>query len=314
MGCGPSKEAGGAASPARAEPDIFQVETPAAPPKAPEPEPPSPPPRPQASPPIVAASPGPDETAAACVPCDSFKVDVTADTFGLCVCGFPQKEHSAASRAKVDGAKAFGETLERAAAVAHADACDDYTVDVAAEVFGTCVCGLPKAAHDLSTSRRRASSSGSRASFCVVAEDADPDACDTFRLDVNAATFGLCVCGKLKKVRACVEIDRRTAPSGENFSSSVTSTSIRLMFGRIDGSRSTAEPVACAPVEVGWKMRGPRRSTRSRRRGRPRGPGGPSARSSRPRPLPAAARRGPRWTSASTRASCPSPATSSRWT
>ena len=108
MGCGPSKEAGGAASPARAEPDIFQVETPAAPPKAPEPEPPSPPPRPQASPPIVAASPGPDETAAACVPCESFKVDVTADTFGLCVCGFPQKEHSAASRAKVDGAKAFG--------------------------------------------------------------------------------------------------------------------------------------------------------------------------------------------------------------
>ena len=56
MGCGPSKEAGGAASPARAEPDIFQVETPAAPPKAPEPEPPAPPPRPQASPPIVAAS------------------------------------------------------------------------------------------------------------------------------------------------------------------------------------------------------------------------------------------------------------------
>ena len=55
------------------------------------------------------------------------------------------------------------------------------------------------------------------------------------------------------------ELPRRNRWSGysrqtSNLSSSVTSKSIRLTFGRIDRSRRVLKTVAYAPMELGWTM------------------------------------------------------------
>ena len=82
--------------------------------------------------------------------CDAFKVDVTADTFGTCVCGLPRRAHSTAARsARSRSRNSFGDAWIEGATHSDPRACDDFRTDVTHPTFGTCICGSARSAHSV---------------------------------------------------------------------------------------------------------------------------------------------------------------------
>ena len=154
-------------------------------------------------------------------PCNAYHVDVSAPVFGTCVCGHPKAAHDVRVSAGGDGA---------APAPAAASAlppkqkqptpCGAYHVDVSAAVFGTCVCGHPKAAHGAAgsshpemaspiiTTRRSADTPPSSSTTAPVVA-AEP--CDNFHVDVTAKAFGVCRCGHSREAHDEAR-KRKTAP------------------------------------------------------------------------------------------------------
>ena len=77
--------------------------------------------------------------------CSSFRVDVTADKFGQCKCGYQKIEHSDAATDTSRGTAA--QVLFVAVQKEASGACSSYEIDLTAESFGQCKCGMPKVAH-----------------------------------------------------------------------------------------------------------------------------------------------------------------------
>ncbi|KAL1519976.1 hypothetical protein AB1Y20_023460 [Prymnesium parvum] len=145
------------------------------PPRAPPPRPsprviaaaPPPPPReaqPSPSAPVAASPATPASTPAAApapppaAACEAYRLDVTAQRFGDCTCGWPKSSHPPPRGARASGGGGGAARRSAAAEVAVAEeaappaaevaaACEDYRVDMTAARFGDCKCGLPKAAH-----------------------------------------------------------------------------------------------------------------------------------------------------------------------
>jgi len=81
-------------------------------------------------------------------PCSHFRVDVTAEKFGTCKCGYHQSEHKAKGE---NPARLALKSLKSAKNVAPIEKtgqpCNNYVENLSATAFQTCRCGHPKAAH-----------------------------------------------------------------------------------------------------------------------------------------------------------------------
>lgn len=83
-------------------------------------------------------------------PCKLYRIDVTAQRFGDCKCGFPKDAH--VEKDMNNAAKALKKLRSTQSAKDNFRArtgkpCDNYKVDTTAENFGTCLCGFPKDDH-----------------------------------------------------------------------------------------------------------------------------------------------------------------------
>jgi len=159
----------------------------------------SPPPPPGTSPPLDLATP--DEKTPAC---NEYRVDVTASGFGICVCGRPQSEHSAASRSKKrqSGSKrSIGEGWIDPTSEGDPRACDDFRVDIEHETFGMCKCGSQRAAHSSTAVRGRSENMRSpvRTKKVLDKEYIDQKACSNFVRDVESPIEDMCACGIIRK-------------------------------------------------------------------------------------------------------------------
>lgn len=82
--------------------------------------------------------------------CKNYRVDVNAENFGDCVCGFPKDAH--VDRGENNAAKALKKLRSTQSAKDNfrprtGKPCNNYKVDLNAENFGDCLCGFPKEAH-----------------------------------------------------------------------------------------------------------------------------------------------------------------------
>lgn len=79
-------------------------------------------------------------------PCQHFRIDVTASSFGMCKCGFSQSDHG---ETKINPARAALKSLKsvKVTVVKSDHACENYRVDPRATEFGLCHCGFKKADH-----------------------------------------------------------------------------------------------------------------------------------------------------------------------
>merc|ERR1712039_629911 len=93
-----------------------------------------------------------------------------------------------------------------AAGVNKDEACNDYQADVAAAEFGTCKCGHPKEAHIAKAENKAATElERLKRKSTTGARTAEP--CNDYKADVNAATFGTCLCGHPKEAHGEKEMN-----------------------------------------------------------------------------------------------------------
>jgi len=136
--------------------------------------------------------------------CDHYRVNMQAETFGECMCGWPKAAHTAEALAKkTDREKTVRRVnsteLRGKMAVKDKCPCARYIVNMESPNFGECMCGQPKANHTAEalsagevTKAARVDSMEVRAKFVQK----DKAQCERFEPDLSAeAGFGMCVCG-----------------------------------------------------------------------------------------------------------------------
>ncbi|KAJ1449820.1 hypothetical protein M885DRAFT_534393 [Pelagophyceae sp. CCMP2097] len=151
------------------------------------------------------------EAAAEAVPCNTFRMDMTA-SFGVCVCGLHRHAHSESALA-LGGAAMTTKLASGAVAKVGADTpppskrCDAYEVDMTASTFGACAnCGEPKRAHErtaldkkpLVAAKRRLNLDEAYNQRTSISgpDKAENMACDAFTMDIAAVTSVVCArCG-----------------------------------------------------------------------------------------------------------------------
>ncbi|GBG25116.1 Hypothetical Protein FCC1311_013342 [Hondaea fermentalgiana] len=81
-------------------------------------------------------------------PCQNFRVDVTADKFGMCKCGYHQSEHKEkADNPARRALQSLRSTSSSKPMTPDGKPCHNYVADVKADRFGMCVCGFHKSEH-----------------------------------------------------------------------------------------------------------------------------------------------------------------------
>ena len=137
--------------------------------------------------------------------CGHYRVNMQAENFGDCQCGWPKAAHSAdafKAREKTKPPERVG-SAELRARMLQKDkcACERYQVNMASANFGECMCGRPKADHTtaaLSAGEKavavRVDSADARAKM-VKREMADC-LCYEVKMGDNSVAFGTCVCGR----------------------------------------------------------------------------------------------------------------------
>lgn len=82
----------------------------------------------------------------------------------------------------------------------HAEPCKRYRVNVSAANFGDCICGWPKAAHSAAALDSKAATGKRRDSKELKARQIKKDIadCEKYVINMEAATFGDCICGRPK--------------------------------------------------------------------------------------------------------------------
>lgn len=123
-------------------------------------------------------------------------------------CGWPKAQHSAdalrptkpkSSSSLVKQSSESFAAGEAPAERAQFAACKAYVVNIEAATFGECMCGRPKAEHSesaLSAKYQPVSRQSSRAvSDDVAPQSGTSSACDKYQINLEAASFGECICG-----------------------------------------------------------------------------------------------------------------------
>jgi len=137
-------------------------------------------------------------------PCNRYRVNVAADNFGDCLCGWAKGEHSTGaflSEIK-KGKRVDSFELRSKMEKKEKQACDEYRIDMQAVNFGDCICGRPKIEHkELALTPMKASPRAMpvdekelHAKFTHVTKTD----CLRYQVNMNAANFGECVCGRPK--------------------------------------------------------------------------------------------------------------------
>ena len=138
-------------------------------------------------------------------PCKQYRVNVAAENFGDCLCGFPKAEHKASAfekntaepaRAKrVNSADAREKMMQKEKV-----ACKKYVVNMESANFGECVCGAKRDDHTaeaLAAGTKGGPKHGERDSAEVRAGFVQKEfvECKKYVVNMESANFGECVCG-----------------------------------------------------------------------------------------------------------------------
>jgi len=144
------------------------------------------------------------EKAVRMVPCNEYRVNMAGKVFGECMCGHPKAAHSAAALCKKVGAqrtKQDSTVLREKMTAKGYCACEKYMVNMQSASFGECTCGQPKSAHspaalasEEKTKMDRVNSTELRSKMV----QRDKCACEKYVVNMEAKTFGECICGEPK--------------------------------------------------------------------------------------------------------------------
>lgn len=142
-------------------------------------------------------------------PCSTYRVNMSAEEFGECVCGFPKVQHEAVAFAchvptaqkKTAQKKKFDETV-LVEQMTHHDktTCRLYEPNLKAASFGECKCGRPRSEHsDAALKAGALHSSKAKPDEAALVESMthrDKADCLKYQPNLQAASFGECVCGR----------------------------------------------------------------------------------------------------------------------
>ena len=138
-------------------------------------------------------------------PCNSYRVSTKAATFGNCVCGWPKAQHSEDAllnnRSGKDSATLTSPgTLQRKFLQKEKVQCARYEVDLHGADTGSCKhCGMARADHTASALAAADSSNAANLTSPGTLQrrfvQKEKVQCTKYVVDLNATTFGQCVCG-----------------------------------------------------------------------------------------------------------------------
>ena len=137
-------------------------------------------------------------------PCSSYRVDMKATGFANCHCGWSKSAHSAEAldAKKTVAQKKIRNEAELAKGFMQKElaTCTRYEVNMTSENFGECLCGRAKAEHSAKAmaacdDKGRASLSRDSEALRASFVQREKTSCIKFVVDMNAETFGQCVCG-----------------------------------------------------------------------------------------------------------------------
>eukprot|EP00965_Chrysotila_dentata_P148277 4894959-Pleurochrysis_carterae.AAC.3 len=141
-------------------------------------------------------------------PCNRYRVNVEAERFGDCLCGWTKAEHNThAFDLDPHSAKAKrlnSNELRNKMAKKEYATCDEYLINMNAENFGDCLCGKPKSEHKASALQGEqrgtptiVDSEEVRARF---AQNEATTTCTKYRVNVQAENYGECVTSRIGSI------------------------------------------------------------------------------------------------------------------
>lgn len=152
------------------------------------------------------------------VTCTRYRVNVTAENTGECVCGAARNEHTDAALAAGEkgGNAAVDEVELRKKFAQRAKVeCTMYVVDMNAQIFATCVCGAPRSEHSDAALGSKVKSQALVDSEEVrsrLVQKTAVVACEKFEIDMAPGVpFGTCVCGEPKVRHSEKALQRRSS-------------------------------------------------------------------------------------------------------
>ena len=142
-------------------------------------------------------------------PCMNYRVNMKAEEFGTCMCGWPKKDHTPEALAKkatehkspkkIVSDNVLRDRMMDSPLRSGKCACERYQVNMQAVEFGQCVCGEPKANHSA------AALAAGEATKVAKVDDAEVRArmvqrqkadCLRYEVAMGESGFGTCVCGR----------------------------------------------------------------------------------------------------------------------
>ena len=165
-------------------------------------------------------------------PCNNYRINMSAENFGDCVCGFPKLSHSKAaiSRAAAKdsgGKKMDDEAIQKKMLQREKAPCKRYQVNLQSANFGECICGRAKADHTDAALRAGGEDAGLSGKMTdeevqkkMLQREKAP--CLRYQVNLNAANFGECICGRPKAehtdaaLKACKAVGDARGGLGED--------------------------------------------------------------------------------------------------
>ena len=138
-------------------------------------------------------------------PCEAYRINMKAASFGDCMCGWPKAAHSSEAIALKACASAkfnplASPELRKAFVQRERAPCVKYVVNLEGRVQGECMCGRPRAEHTQDAlagdvARSSLLSSPELREKFVKKELAD---CIQYVVNMQSSRFGECICGRLR--------------------------------------------------------------------------------------------------------------------
>lgn len=166
-------------------------------------------------------------------PCNTYRLNLKSESFGDCQCGWSKASHSPAAllaggagkpsaKRQASAKELPASFFEKAAAE-----CTRYEVNMKSANFGECVCGWPRAQH--SAAALAAASLKEEKTTCMDAEELRKQfvqkelaACTKYVVNMQAANFGECVCGRPKAEHTAAALGGDQAEATRRRSKSTT--------------------------------------------------------------------------------------------